>query len=140
MVPTITDDLFQKSWPEDWDVDDFHNYMTLAIDDRIILIGDKKPFTSYLTAVVFQFTQRNATEILIKARGRLTARAIDVAEVVTKKFLNGKVYIEHVFIDSTEHIINDKKIRTSVIEIKLKQNGSISNTSESTKTKSNIFR
>ena len=61
----------------------------------------KKPFMNYVTAVVMQFTQ-GANEVVIKARGRNISRAVDVAEMVRKRFLKDEVELEKVNIDSEE--------------------------------------
>jgi len=85
----------------------------------VIYVGNK-PFMNYVTAVVMQFTSQGAKEVVIKARGRYTARAIDVTEVVRKKFLAGQVNIKSVKIDSEEFSTPDgKKKRVSTIEISL---------------------
>ncbi|MDP2692176.1 MAG: DNA-binding protein [bacterium] len=88
--------------------------------DRIILVGDK-PFVNYVTSVSFQFIQEQADEVVIKARGKYTSRAIDVAEVAAKKFLNGIVEVTNIKIDSVEHEKEGRKIRVSAIEITLRR-------------------
>lgn len=97
---------------------------SLAKDERVILIGNK-PFMNYVTGVMYQFTQQNAEELTIKARGKHTGRAIDVAEVATKKFLNDTVQVgvDTIRIDSEEFNNGEKVVRVSTIEIVLKKNG-----------------
>ena len=86
-------------------------------ESSVIYVGNK-PFMNYVTAVVMQFTAQGANEIVIKARGRYTARAIDVAEVVRKKFLVDQVDIKSIKIDSEEFSTSDgRKRRISTIEI-----------------------
>ncbi len=84
-----------------------------------VYIG-KKPFMNYVTAVVMQFTQ-GANEVVIKARGRNISRAVDVAEMVRKKFLAGQVDVAEIKIDSDELVdpATGRKKRVSTIEIKL---------------------
>ncbi|MEM1634316.1 MAG: DNA-binding protein Alba [Nanopusillaceae archaeon] len=85
----------------------------------VVYIGNK-PFMNYVTAVVMQFTSQGAKEVVIKARGRFISRAIDVAEIVRKKFLNGQVDIKNIKIDSEElNVAENKKRRVSTIEIVL---------------------
>jgi DNA-binding protein len=50
-----------------------------------VLIG-KKPVMNYVLACITLF-HGGATEISIKARGRAISRAIDVVEVVRRRFL-----------------------------------------------------
>ncbi|MBS1267103.1 MAG: DNA/RNA-binding protein Alba [Candidatus Woesearchaeota archaeon] len=87
--------------------------------DNSIFVGSK-PFMNYVTAVVMQFTVQNAKEVIIKARGKFISRAVDVAEVATKRFLQEQVEINDIEIDSEEFENKDgKNVRVSSIEITL---------------------
>jgi len=92
------------------------------MDDNNIFIGGK-PFMNYVTGVVMQFTTKNADEVVIKARGKFISRAVDVAEVSSKRFLEGSVGVTNIKIDS-EEFKNDegKDIRVSIIEVTLRKN------------------
>ena len=88
-------------------------------EDNTILIG-VKPFMNYVTAVVMQFTTKNANEVIIKARGKFISRAVDVAEVTAKRFLENSVEPKDIKISSEEFKNKDgKQIRVSGIEILL---------------------
>jgi len=88
-------------------------------DDHSMFIGGK-PFMNYVTGVVMQFTTKNATEVAIKARGKFISRAVDVAEVATKRFLEGTIESRGIKIDSEAFINKEgKEIRVSTIEITL---------------------
>nr|WP_231434337.1 hypothetical protein [Candidatus Nanopusillus massiliensis] len=63
---------------------------------------------NYVTAVAMQFTSQDAKEVVIKARGRYIARAVDVAEVIRKKFMAGQVDIKSINIDSEERQVDHK--------------------------------
>ena len=90
-------------------------------DEPVIFIGNKA-FMNYVTGVVMQFTTQNATEVLIKARGKFISRAVDVAEVAAKRFLEGSVEPGEIKIDSEEFENKEgKTIRVSTIEILLKR-------------------
>ena len=54
-------------------------------DENVVFIGNK-PFMNYITGVVMQFS-KGSKEVVIKARGKFIARAVDVAEVSKKRFL-----------------------------------------------------
>jgi len=54
-------------------------------DSTAVLIG-KKPVMNYVLACITLF-HGGAKEVSIKARGRSIGRAVDVAEVVRRKFL-----------------------------------------------------
>ncbi|RME78597.1 DNA-binding protein Alba, partial [Candidatus Woesearchaeota archaeon] len=71
------------------------------MDDNSIFIGNK-PFMNYVTGVVMQFTTKNASEVIIKARGKFISRCVDVAEVATNRFLDGTVEIGDIKIGSEE--------------------------------------
>lgn len=51
----------------------------------------KKPTMNYVLAVVTQFNS-GTNEVVIKARGRAISRAVDVAEIVRHRFVQGVGY------------------------------------------------
>jgi len=84
-----------------------------------IFIGGK-PFMNYVTGVVMQFTTKNSDKIVIKARGKFISRAVDVAEVTTRRFLENTCEISDLKIGSEEFNNKEgKKVRVSIIEITL---------------------
>jgi len=87
--------------------------------DNVIFVGGK-PFMNYVTGVVMQFTTQNADEVIIKARGKFISRAVDIVEVVTKRFMEGQIGIKDIKIDS-EEFKNDegRQVRVSTIEVAL---------------------
>ncbi len=87
-------------------------------DHSGIFIGNK-PFMNYVTGVVMQFT-RGADNVMIKARGKFISRAVDVAEVATKRFLQDQAAVKDIRINS-EDLVNKegKNVRVSSIEITL---------------------
>jgi DNA-binding protein len=88
-------------------------------DDNNIFIGGK-PFMNYVTGVVMQFTTKNAPEVIVKARGKFISRAVDVAEVASKRFLTGQVSIKDIKINSEEFQNKEgRDVRVSTIEIAL---------------------
>jgi DNA-binding protein len=85
--------------------------------DNSIFVGNK-PFMNYVTAVVMQFTVKNADEVTVKARGKFISRAVDIAEVAVKRFLEGQVAIKDIRIDSEEFENKEgKQVRVSTMEI-----------------------
>ena len=88
-------------------------------EDNSIFIGNK-PFMNYVTGVVMQFTTKGSNEVVIKARGKFISRAVDVAEVATKRFLEGAVEPKEIRIDSEAFTNKEgKEVRVSTIEIVL---------------------
>ena len=91
-------------------------------EDNSIFIGNK-PFMNYVTGVVMQFTTKNAEEVVVKARGKFISRAVDVAEVASKRFLEGTVGIKDIRVDSEEFQNKEgKQVRVSTIELVLGRN------------------
>jgi DNA-binding protein len=87
--------------------------------DNSIFVGNK-PFMNYVTAVVMQFTTKNAEEITIKARGKFISRAVDIAEVACKRFLPEQCQVGNIQIASEEFKNKEgKDVRVSSIEITL---------------------
>ena len=87
--------------------------------DNSIYIGGK-PFMNYVTAAVMQFTTQGASEIMIKARGKFISRAVDVAEVTAKRFMEGQLEVKEIRIDSEEFENKEgRQVRVSIIEIVL---------------------
>lgn len=88
-------------------------------DDNTIFVGTK-PFMNYVTGVVMQFTTKGAEEVNIKARGKFISRAVDIAEVSAKRFLEGAVETKAIKINSEEFTNKEgRKVRVSTIEITL---------------------
>ena len=89
------------------------------MEENSIFVGNK-PFMNYVTGVVMQFTTKNAPEVIIKARGKFISRAVDVAEVSAKRFLQGGVAIKDIRVGSEEFQNTEgKTVRVSTIEITL---------------------
>ena len=86
-------------------------------DSSTVFIG-KKPFMNYVTGVVMQFNS-GIKKVTIKARGKYISRAVDVAEVVRNRFVNG-VKLDDIRINSEEFDGEEgRKVRISTIEIVL---------------------
>ena len=84
-----------------------------------ILIG-KKPVMAYATAVMMHF-HSGAPELTVKARGRAISRAVDVIEVVRRRFFGGKLSVTGVTI-GTETLGEAGDMRNvSTIEIKVRK-------------------
>jgi len=82
------------------------------MDDNFVWVGNKA-FMNYITAVVIQFTSLNQDEVIIKARGKFISRAVDVSEVITKRFLRECVYLKDIFIGSQRFEGPNGEIRVS---------------------------
>ncbi len=86
--------------------------------NNTVFIG-KKPTMAYVLAVVTQFTSQN--EIHIRARGKSISKAVDVAEIVRKKFVQD-AKVAAISIDTEEiEVSPEEKINVSTVEIVLKK-------------------
>lgn len=88
-------------------------------EDNVVYVGTK-PTMNYVLAVTTQFNN-NSKEVVLKARGRAISRAVDVAEIVRKRF-NTDAKIEDIQIGTEE--LNTEEggtIKVSSIEITLKK-------------------
>ncbi len=87
------------------------------IPPNTVLIGIK-PLMAYCTAIVMQ-VNTGSKELSVKARGRAISKAVDVVEVVRRRFFDGKLDIKEVLI-GTEVLGEEGQPRNvSTIEIKL---------------------
>lgn len=67
-----------------------------------------------------QFTAQNSPEVIIKARGKFISRAVDVAEVASKRFLDNTVEVKNIKIGSEDFTNREgRQVRVSFIEITL---------------------
>jgi DNA-binding protein len=90
-----------------------------GVPSNAVLIG-KKPLMAYATAIVMQANTGNG-EFAVKARGRAISKAVDVVEVVRRRFFDGKLDISDILI-GTETLGEQGQTRNvSTIEIKLKK-------------------
>jgi len=86
-------------------------------DDNVIFVG-RKPSMAYVLGVITQFSN-GQKEVLIKARGRAISRAVDVAEIVRRRFVSD-AEVRSIDIGTEEKELEDKsKINVSTITIRL---------------------
>jgi len=86
-------------------------------DENTVFIG-KKGVMGYVLAVVTQFNN-GAESVVLKARGKLISRAVDVAEIVRNRFLP-EVSLTDITIKTEELASEDGSMsKVSAIEITL---------------------
>jgi len=87
-----------------------------------VFIG-QKPTMTYVFQVVTQLNS-GAAPVVVRARGNAIARAVDVVEVVRRRFLEGQVEIGRISID-TERLVNreGRDANVSAISIPLTRTG-----------------
>ncbi|HZW58142.1 MAG TPA: DNA-binding protein Alba [Nitrososphaerales archaeon] len=79
-----------------------------------IFVG-KKPVMSYAMSAMVQLAQSG--EIVLKARGMVISRAVDVAEIVTKRLGNNTFEVKNIKIDTEKIGDGDDTRNVSTIEI-----------------------
>lgn len=95
--------------------------MTERDNSNVVFIG-QKPFMNYVTSVAMCFTTQNMNEVVVKARGKLISRAVDVVGVAANRFLDNYVDVKDVKIGS-ENCKNKegRDVTVGFIEITLKR-------------------
>jgi archaea-specific DNA-binding protein len=88
----------------------------------VVFIG-LKPTMTYVFQVVTQLNS-GAGPVVVKARGNAIGKAVDVAEVVRRRFLEGQVDVGPITID-TERLTNreGREANVSSISISLTRTG-----------------
>ena len=89
------------------------------IPSDTVFIG-KKPLMAYATAVMMHFNT-GAKELTVKARGKAISHAVDVVEVVRRRFFEGKLNIKQVQIGSEVLGEEGQTRNVSTIEITLQR-------------------
>ncbi len=86
-------------------------------EENVVFVGNKPPM-NYVLACVTQLNS-GSNEIVLKARGRAISRAVDVAEIVRRRFVPD-AQIKDIKI-ATEEVTNEEgnKINVSSLEIYL---------------------
>lgn len=88
-------------------------------DDNTVYVG-KKGTMGYVLAVVTQFNN-GASEVTVKARGKLISRAVDVVEIVRHRFMPD-AKVQDIAISTEELTSEDgSKSKVSSIEIKIQK-------------------
>ena len=84
-------------------------------DENIVFIG-QKPVKSYVIACLIHFSS-GSPKVVIKARGRAIARAVDTAELLRRVFLKD-AQLESIAI-YTEEVTREQDRKSNVSAIKL---------------------
>lgn len=92
-----------------------------TIPSDTVFIG-KKPLMAYATAVMMHFNM-GQKQLTIKARGKSISHAVDVVEVVRRRFFEGKLSIKEVRIGSEVLGEEGETRNVSTIEIILEKTG-----------------
>ena len=89
----------------------------MAEKDRNSVFIGRKPIMNYVLACMTLF-QGGTKEICIKARGRAVSRAIDVAEIIRRKFVTD-VTVKDVIIGSEQLVSEASGVPSTVSTIEV---------------------
>jgi DNA-binding protein len=84
--------------------------------DNVVFVGTK-PVMNYVLAAITQFNE-GAGVVTLKARGKAISRAVDVAEIVRNRFLQG-LQVKNIAIGTEEVQGEGGAVNVSTIEITL---------------------
>ncbi len=84
--------------------------------ENVVFIGIK-PVMNYVLAVITQFNQGTG-DVILKARGKAISRAVDVAEIVRNRFLQG-LLVQNISIGTEIMQTESGETNVSTIEIVL---------------------
>ena len=94
----------------------------MAEKSAIVFIGSKTPM-DYVLSVMTRLSANDSKEVILKARGRAIATAVDVAEIARNRFLKD-LKVSRIAIGTEEMPAREGENRTrmvSTIEITLTQ-------------------
>ena len=93
----------------------------MSTEQRDTIFIGKKPIMAYVTSTLIQLA--NLPSVSIKARGMSIGRAVDVAQIISRKTENAGYTIGQISIGSESLESQDGKTRNvSTIEIQVKRN------------------
>ena len=93
----------------------------MSTEQRDTVFIGKKPIMAYVTSTLIQLA--NLPSVSIKARGMSIGRAVDVAQIISRKTENAGYIIGQISIGSESLESQDGKTRNvSTIEIQVKRN------------------
>lgn len=88
----------------------------LESSENVVFVG-QKPSMAYVLAVMTQFNS-GKSEVRVKARGKSISRAVDVAEIIRRKFLEG-MRVKSIRIGTEEYVPDNGTVKVPVSTIEL---------------------
>ena len=87
-------------------------------NSNVIFIGSK-PLVNYIRGVVAQFNRANASEVIIKSRGKFISKAVDVAEVAKRSLTDKNIKVKSISISSESFEADGRRTNISTMDIVL---------------------
>jgi DNA-binding protein len=86
-------------------------------DDNVIFIGSK-PIINYIRSISVQFTKKNSLEVIIRSRGKFISKAVDIAEIARRRFLEKEgIRIKDINISSESFEKEGRQLNVSTMDI-----------------------
>ena len=87
-------------------------------NDNVIFVGSK-PLVNYIRGVIMQFNKREASEVVIKSRGKFISKAVDIAEIAKRSLSEKGVCVKNISISSDSFNADGKQTNISTMDIVL---------------------
>jgi DNA-binding protein len=85
---------------------------------KMVIVGKSKPLLNYVTACITMFNG-GAEKVVLRARGEAINMAVEVAQLLKKRFLSG-LQISNILIDGENVVSRDgRQLSLPVLEIEL---------------------
>ena len=94
------------------------NKETKKVNDNVIFVGSK-PLVNYIRGVIMQFNKREASEVVIKSRGKFISKAVDIAEIAKRTLSEKGVCVKGISISSESFDAEGKQTNISTMDIVL---------------------
>ncbi|MEM4271629.1 MAG: hypothetical protein QXD13_00880, partial [Candidatus Pacearchaeota archaeon] len=79
-------------------------------DSNIIFIGNK-PIINYIRSISVQLSKQDPKEVIIRSRGKFISKAVDIAEIARRKFLEKEgIKIKDIKISSEDFVKEGKQL------------------------------
>jgi len=87
-------------------------------NDNVIFVGNK-PLVNYIRGVITQFNRREASEVVIKSRGKFISKAVDIAEISKRSLVEKGIKVKDISIASDSFDADGKQTNISTMDIVL---------------------
>lgn len=88
------------------------------VETKTVIVGKSKPLLNYVTACITMFNG-GAQRVVLRARGEAINMAVEVAQVLKKRFVSN-VEISNIVIDGENVVSRDgRQLNLPVLEIEL---------------------
>jgi DNA-binding protein len=92
---------------------------SVSAPENVVFVGNK-PVTGYAMSAITLFQKHK--EVILKARGKAISHAVDVAEVLRRRFMAGKCAIKSITTDTESVVTREGRTSNiSAIEIVLEK-------------------